>query len=471
MSMVHNMVSGGQMSKCILTVKNCGAGATVTALSSSSLLTATADVNGDAVFTLTKKDIYTISSTISKGTTEFLFYAKTEAEIWLHTLPNEYQEVEFLQSSGSQYIKTGIIQSTYATTLKIIADAQYNSTPSAEAYICGVGISSQSFLQLGNFTSWFGAHYGGVAQEFQIASKDTNRHIWTINKPDGVASIDNVTKAFSTSVSQNLEIYLFAENRANSAANYSSIKLYNFKLYDNNIVLRDFAPCYRISDSVAGMYDMVNDIFYTNAGSGTFIVGQDILYPDDFQEVEYLQSTGTQYINLPYIFNTTDIIELKAILGVTGDDKFLVTTATWNNPSNTRIAIGGGRSSRRGVGFGGAGTDTTLYNPSISPNTSSIFIEKYENNNFILSTDNQNYTFTSTGSFETSTSLKLFYGYNANTAGRIYYFKHSKINGNSINLISCFRKRDKKPGMWDSVSHKFFINSGTGEFILGRMII
>jgi hypothetical protein len=38
----------------------------------------------------------------------------------------------------------------------------------------------------------------------------------------------------------------------------------------------DFVPCYRIADSVIGMYDVVNDVFYTNNGSGTFSKGSDV---------------------------------------------------------------------------------------------------------------------------------------------------------------------------------------------------
>lgn len=54
--------------------------------------------------------------------------------------------------------------------------------------------------------------------------------------------------------------------------------LYYYKLSDNNNVLkRDLYPCYRKSDNVAGMYDMVTNTFFTNAGSsGTFTVGANV---------------------------------------------------------------------------------------------------------------------------------------------------------------------------------------------------
>lgn len=50
-------------------------------------------------------------------------------------------------------------------------------------------------------------------------------------------------------------------------------KIYSTKVYDDNILIRDLVPCYRKSDNVIGMFDLVNNVFYTNAGSGTFLKG------------------------------------------------------------------------------------------------------------------------------------------------------------------------------------------------------
>lgn len=41
-------------------------------------------------------------------------------------------------------------------------------------------------------------------------------------------------------------------------------------------LVRDFIPCYRKLDNVAGLYDMVNDEFYTNIGTGTFTLGPNV---------------------------------------------------------------------------------------------------------------------------------------------------------------------------------------------------
>ena len=41
-------------------------------------------------------------------------------------------------------------------------------------------------------------------------------------------------------------------------------------------LIQYFIPCYRRSDNVIGFYDLVNDVFYTNAGSGTFSKGPNV---------------------------------------------------------------------------------------------------------------------------------------------------------------------------------------------------
>lgn len=52
-----------------------------------------------------------------------------------------------------------------------------------------------------------------------------------------------------------------------------TIDWYSFKIWNGDTKLRDFIPCYRKSDTVAGMYDIVNKVFYTNCGTGQFLLG------------------------------------------------------------------------------------------------------------------------------------------------------------------------------------------------------
>ena len=52
-----------------------------------------------------------------------------------------------------------------------------------------------------------------------------------------------------------------------------TIDWYSFKIWKGDTLLRDFVPCYRKSDNVLGMYDIVEGEFYTNSGTGQFLAG------------------------------------------------------------------------------------------------------------------------------------------------------------------------------------------------------
>ena len=54
-------------------------------------------------------------------------------------------------------------------------------------------------------------------------------------------------------------------------------RIYSCKMYDQNEVLvRDYVPCYRKSDGKSGMYDLVNDVFYSSATNTDFNLGPDV---------------------------------------------------------------------------------------------------------------------------------------------------------------------------------------------------
>lgn len=54
-------------------------------------------------------------------------------------------------------------------------------------------------------------------------------------------------------------------------------QIYYFRLYKNRKIAFDGIPCYRKSDDVIGLYDLVSKQFYTNQGTGTFTKGADVI--------------------------------------------------------------------------------------------------------------------------------------------------------------------------------------------------
>ena len=86
------------------------------------------------------------------------------------------------------------------------------------------------------------------------------------------------TQSFTTDAfTSNRNIVLFVRDWYNGNLNaYAKMKLYVCKMYEGNTLTRNFVPCYRKSDNVIGLYDLVGEKFYTNSGSGTFKKGSDV---------------------------------------------------------------------------------------------------------------------------------------------------------------------------------------------------
>jgi hypothetical protein len=59
--------------------------------------------------------------------------------------------------------------------------------------------------------------------------------------------------------------------------------VYTLKLYDNNTLVRDFVPAQY--NGQYGMWDLVEDKFYPNKGTGTFTVGPEMKNYDEIYEV------------------------------------------------------------------------------------------------------------------------------------------------------------------------------------------
>lgn len=65
-------------------------------------------------------------------------------------------------------------------------------------------------------------------------------------------------------------------NRDGNATLKPKLIIYSWKFYQDNVLIRDFIPCYRKSDNEIGLYDLVTETFYTNKGTGTFLKGNNI---------------------------------------------------------------------------------------------------------------------------------------------------------------------------------------------------
>lgn len=211
-----------------------------------------------------------------KGTTQIVKRYKGTQLIY-SALPSEFQEVEYIESSGTQYIDTNFVPTlnseifvkfNYGTAISSNQMLFGSKSYSSHYYQCFKGSNDRFSIAFGcssssDFTNLYSTDYYNLDVELKV-----NNSGFSINNTLYSWSVTPSEIGYST-------LSIFARHYETYDL-FGSYKLYSFKIYDNNILVRDFVPCYRKADNVAGLYDLVNGVFYTNAGTGTFIVGGNV---------------------------------------------------------------------------------------------------------------------------------------------------------------------------------------------------
>ena len=210
-------------------------------------------------------------------------YGKYKIEVGVaERLPIEYQEVDYIASTGSEYIDTELAgKSGYTMEAKLA----YTAFPGTYSYFAGFGTNTSSrvyFLRVKyeNGTALEGYTFDGTA----TASNDTV----TLNTVYEYKSImesgnqkiyrDGVLLKEGASTGSNVygTIWLFGANYNGSINGNTNCKLYSCKFtFDGNVV-GDYVPCYRKSDGEVGLFDLVTRKFFGNSGTGTLTKGSDV---------------------------------------------------------------------------------------------------------------------------------------------------------------------------------------------------
>lgn len=195
-----------------------------------------------------------------------------------------------------------------------------------------------------------------------------------------------------------------------------------------------------------------------------------VVLPSEYQRVEYIESAGSPYIELPFGFYPTDEIVTKAALdsSVTDRGKFLVASKEWNTDSNRFGLVGISEYDKRGylgICYGAEDWKNKTMWP-VKSNDGIIHEWRYKDGIAIIK-DVKNAIGTYNITYGTeSTAIRLFFGYNTNTKGKIAYYIHKKEN-TSVALYACYRKADDVIGMYDVDNDVFYTNAGSGAFTKG----
>lgn len=213
----------------------------------------------------------------------------TGGDIILPTPPTKYgydfigweqlplTRIEYLESTGTQYIDTGFYPNQ-DTRIMLSYKKSNNTSGNVFGTRNGAGDSAFSLAyQPSNYDQLL-LDYGGQRDTSlsknnwfdNIIEIDFNKNIFTMyNKGTNQA----FTRTFAQSIFQtNYKQILFGFNNSGRSIQPCDVVIYNCKIYDNDILVRDFIPVLDQA-GIPCMFDAVEHKFYYNQGTGQFIAG------------------------------------------------------------------------------------------------------------------------------------------------------------------------------------------------------
>lgn len=404
-------------------------------------------------------------------------------------LPKEYQEVEWIGNIGNSYIntnykftseiakvKTKYLYTGLGTIRSVYGSSGNGSGGDTNWFIlyCPTGYPQLNRAYIGNTPSIF-EH--SPLQTYAIYCDELS-----CNETSATRIVNGTiyNSSRTGTIISNSDICLFTDTRDNSVqSRYAHINMYYCQIYDNNELVRNMIPCYRKSDNEIGMYDTVNDVFYTNQGTGTFTKGPDCgasvkkvksnnnviwrLLPQQYQQVEWIRTTQrTCGVDTDY-YPTGENLTARVVVEFSNDITGSVTGSSDINDHAFAYQF------YSGMCYIGISRQLLPFK-FIANGKYDVIIDV---NNGVLHrrVNNQSETVSYSGDVYKGSSIgavgkKQPDGFSANTALAKYFKYQLSADGKLVRyMIPCYRKSDGKIGMYDLVTDTF--KEGIGVFEKG----
>jgi len=179
-------------------------------------------------------------------------------------LPDEYQEVEYIESTGFSWLETSI-------------DIKKNDVVNSEL----IFQNTSSY----NNNVWFagdGRPKDGIQHEYGLWSQggyldgDKTKYEYGEDRRFSKTKACFLDRIYNSNVTLFWRVFGRYGYDMTVETNCPPCKIwYNSFTINGNKVL-EFIPCYRKSDGEIGMYDTISQTFYTNQGTGEFLKGDDV---------------------------------------------------------------------------------------------------------------------------------------------------------------------------------------------------
>lgn len=392
-------------------------------------------------------------------------------------LPAGYTQVEYLESTGTQWIDTGINPDN-ANTKQVDIETNFAIlTPGSDQYI---GIFGAAVPRFGFYTRYnnmcFG-YYQASDNLYEIEYGKKYNLRFNVTKGSQNAKLNGVTvwsETRSGILQSTYTIGLFCRNYSTPQW-INNARIYNLKIAIDGALVRNFIPALDPTGTPC-MYDMVTKTPFYNQGTGTFSYGKTIsmvrfvqdIVPREYAAVNYIASSnGYQYINTGYTGNSATRVIIGAssslessnipLFGARDTNGYYNSFSIWQN-------VGA-----NGMRFDYTDTTANVVYSHTWLTTGVNIIEKngrYNYVNGVLVNSNAEKTFSCNNPFylmSINTSGISMNGF----VGSVSFCKIYENNTLVRNFIPVVRRIDKVAGMWDTITKQFYGNSGTGNFNYG----
>ncbi len=219
-------------------------------------------------------------------------------------LPEGYQAVDYIESSGQEYINTEIkAKGSIGFEVSFTTNDKFSTVyPGYGSIFGGRTASARNEIQITTYNANTKAgtfRYGKSSLEANIELTEQN----IIRYLDNEYYANGITYEVSrTEFESNQNITVFAVNNGGNITQHGKLKLYYLRLYDGEELVRNYIPCIRISDNELGLYDMVSDTFFENEGTGEFKTSENALQEFNYGTAKNLvpnsfTRTGMHFVN------------------------------------------------------------------------------------------------------------------------------------------------------------------------------
>lgn len=363
------------------------------------------------------------------------------------TVPAGYTELEYIQTTGTQFIRTGVYG---------YADGSYVR---GHRWELDMEFTRSDVRQLMGYGPYGGEYWGvaasGVYEGMSVVAgkRDTIVHDYSGGTAGGnTLWVQNASRGAGSNMATSYEYTLFNLKWGGDTGYWCYAKLYRCKCIQGTTLIRDFVPAMRNSDGTIGLFDVVNNVFYTNAGSGSFLC--------NYSWLNYIEGTGVQYINTGIAENAAHGVEMECLVTGMATNWQSLLSGTLDN-----FTIGSVDANKNSFYLRLRTTEVCRPSGMYSDQKNTISIK----NGAVYLNGSHVGTYTH-GALSTATGALYIFANNALSRYgkmRLYGLKIYDANGNvSRDFIPC--KYGNSIGLFDNVTQAFYGNAGTGTFMYGN---